>query len=124
VIYSTARIQIDVGSGSRAASGSMGHYENRWSEVHPEANLRDGPPIDGSPVPQLTLSICKRYVTGSALLDHLIGAGEQRRWHRQAQRLGSLQIDHQLVFRRLFHGQVGWLGTFENFVDVGRGTTS
>ena len=37
--------------GSREPRHSSGHHENRWSEVHPEANLRDGPPIDGSPVP-------------------------------------------------------------------------
>ena len=35
-----------VESASRATSkgsrgDSSGHYENRWSEVHPEANLRD-----------------------------------------------------------------------------------
>ena len=38
-------------SGQGQPRHSSGHYENRWSEVHPEANLRDGPPIDGSPVP-------------------------------------------------------------------------
>jgi hypothetical protein len=27
--------------GSRAAATLSGHHENRWSEVHPEANLRD-----------------------------------------------------------------------------------
>jgi hypothetical protein len=28
------------------------------------------------------------------LLDHLVGAGEKRRWHRQAERLGGLEVDH------------------------------
>ena len=39
------------GMGQGQPRHSSGHYENRWSEVHPEANLRDGQRIDGSPVP-------------------------------------------------------------------------
>jgi|SRR5664279_4476408 hypothetical protein len=30
------------------------------------------------------------------LFDHLIGTGEQRRWHREAERLRSLEIDDEL----------------------------
>ena len=33
--------------------------------------------------------------------DHLVGAGEQRRWHVEAERLGGLEVDHQLVLGRL-----------------------
>ena len=29
-----------------------------------------------------------------ALFDHLVGQSEQRRWNREAQRLGRLEIDH------------------------------
>src|SRR5436190_11552139 len=30
------------------------------------------------------------------LLDHLVGAGEQRGWHREPQRLGCSEVDAQL----------------------------
>src|SRR5262249_31397652 len=35
------------------------------------------------------------------LFDHLVGAGEQRRWQRNAEDLGGDQIDDQLDFHRL-----------------------
>ena len=36
--------------------------------------------------------------------NHLVSAGEERGWHGEAQGLGGFQINHQLKFRRLFHG--------------------
>jgi hypothetical protein len=45
-----------------------------------------------------------------ALFDHLVSAGEQRRRHTEAKRLGGLEVDHQLELDRLRDRQVGWLG--------------
>src|SRR5438876_7563190 len=59
----------------------------------------------------------------TALFDHLVGAGEQCRWHNDAKRLCGLQIDHQLELGRLFDRQVGRLRTLENLVDEDGGPT-
>jgi len=58
----------------------------------------------------------------AVLIDHLIGAREQRLRHFEAERLGGLQIDHQLVFGRRLHRQVGRLLAPEDAVDVAGGS--
>src|SRR5262245_11922856 len=52
------------------------------------------------------------------LFDHLVGAGEQGRWHVEAERLSGLEIHDEFEFRGLFDRELGRFRTLENFVDV------
>ena len=40
------------------------------------------------------------------LFDHLVGAGEERRRHIEAEHLRGLQVDYQLVLGRCLHRQI------------------
>jgi hypothetical protein len=44
---------------------------------------------------ELCNNICQKR-TLARLFDHLVGAGEERRWHSNAKRLGGFHIDDQL----------------------------
>jgi hypothetical protein len=50
------------------------------------------------------------------LLDHRVGAGQQRWRHINPERLGSLHIDDQLENGGLLDRQVGRPGPFQDFV--------
>ena len=51
-------------------------------------------------------------------LDHPICSREHLRGNCQADLLGGFEIDYHLEFRRLFDGNVGWLGTFQDLIDI------
>jgi hypothetical protein len=52
------------------------------------------------------------------LFYYLVGEGEHSRRHGEAERLGSLEVEHELELGGLHYGQVGRLFTLENATRV------
>src|SRR5262245_59905598 len=57
---------------------------------------------------------CEQMQQTVALFNHLVGAGEQRGRHLDAERFGGLEIDHQLEFGWLHDRQIVRLLAREN----------
>src|SRR5438067_9346192 len=55
-----------------------------------------------------------------ASFDYLVSSYEQTGRHRQAERLGSFQVDGRFIFCRRLYRQVGGLLAAQDTVDIGR----
>jgi hypothetical protein len=60
----------------------------------------------------------KQVEARAASLDHLVGELLQMQRHIEAQRLGGLEVDHQLVLGWRLHRKVGRFLALENLIDV------
>jgi hypothetical protein len=60
----------------------------------------------------------------SSSFDHLVGQGEQRWWHLQAEAPGRLEIDDKLEFGRLLDQQVDRPCALKDLVDISRGAAA
>jgi hypothetical protein len=69
--------------------------------------------------PLLTAAAFHGQGSYSASLDHLVGAGEERRRYREAQCAGYRKIDHKFDFGGLKDRQVRRLGSFESAMKSG-----
>ena len=54
-----------------------------------------------------------------SLLDHFVGAGEQRGRHGEAERLSRLEVDHQLELGRCSTGRSAGFSPSRNPIHVG-----
>src|SRR5215831_8274715 len=48
--------------------------------------------------------------------NQLVGAGEQRWWNCQSERLGGLEVDREVILCRCLHGKIGRLLAFEDAI--------
>jgi len=56
--------------------------------------------------------------TSPTLFDQLVGALLKTQRHVEAERLGGLKIDHQLVFGRRLYRHITWFFPLENAINV------
>src|SRR5262249_32764862 len=75
-----------------------------------QRTLRDGENFGG----EVSFEPPSRFTS----LDHLVGAGEQRRRNFEAKRLSSFEVDDQLVFGRCLHRQVSGLRPIQDAINV------
>src|SRR5215208_6473568 len=64
-------------------------------------------PTPDMPSQRVVTAMCQKLhreqTATPRLFDHLVGAGEQRRWKLEAERFGGAQINQKLELGRLFH---------------------
>jgi hypothetical protein len=106
------RIRTPHGRRSMSGLGHLRKWRPPWPcPVYPRKQTSRG---------QLGMSVkCHKRKSG-ALFDDLVGAGEQCRRNLDTDRFRGFQIDDQLELGRHLDRKVGWIGTLEDTIDIGR----
>src|SRR4051794_39203011 len=97
----------------RSPRGSVAHFSRppTTSGLPPETDILEaGRHVPNVPQPDSAVR------QKGLLFDHLVGAGEQRRWHREPERLSGREIYDQLELGRLLDREVGGLRATQNLV--------
>jgi hypothetical protein len=74
-------------------------------------NDRSAPPADES-------ACSKQRVQTQELFNHFVGKRKQLVGNDQAQRFGSLEVDHQIEFGRLYYRQLPRVGTAQDSTGI------
>src|SRR5664279_2560368 len=56
----------------------------------------------------------------ASLFNHLVGAGKQRRRHGEAESLGRLEVDDELILSWLLYWKIARFLAAQNAIDIGR----
>src|SRR5262249_9610101 len=59
-----------------------------------------------------------RHCSRIVLFNHLVGAAEERKWHRETERLRGLEVEDQFDLGELLHRQGGPILALENATDI------
>jgi hypothetical protein len=79
---------------------------------------RTSPEVREVPIPDSCSAIKAQWLDN--LLNHLVGAVVELHWHVLAERLGGLEIDHQLELDWGLDGKFARLRALEDAIGIGR----
>ena len=89
----------------------IGGLQSRYQRTAPVGGGRS---LECLPRADATGSLAKKH----QLFDHLVSARKQGVWYVEADRLGCLQVDHQLELGRVLDRQLSRLLALQNAIDV------
>src|SRR5262245_29807226 len=104
--------RLAVFSRVRALGRHTAHSPPPWSRPFHDARRRRLHPPRRDRTRRRTARVAARS------FDHLVSAGEERRWHREAKGFGGVHVDDQLDLGSEVHRQLGGLLALENAASV------
>ena len=111
-----------IGLGVRGPGPGRGERQRRQRQ-------RKMPPGDHGPLPVKIRGASRTFGSNASasagcqratLLDHLVGLGQQRRGDGEAESLGSLEVDDELILGWLLYRQIARFLASQNAIGIGR----